>query len=184
MNGYETVTEAAASVRAAFKAHGWTSRQVSVRADSYSMGSAIRITVKDGSIPLHLIKSVAEGKEHIRRDGWGEILSGGNRYVTVSLSREAIELKARRYVEAVEKAIERLKGASFSTLEPIACGYLLGRGEYGDRLALWGDSHIVERSTPEDIAFSLAVQVEEYGWAGHYSDWYRQRAAALAKVKP
>ena len=167
MTGYETVTEAAASVRAAFKARGWTSRQVSVRADSYSMGSAIRITIKAGSIPLLLVKSVAEGKESIRRDGWGEILSGGNRYVTVSLSKEAIELKARRYVEAVEKAVERLKGASLSTLEPIACGYLLGRGEYGDRLTLWGDSHIVERSTPEDIAFSLAVQVEEHGEVKH-----------------
>src|SRR3990172_189848 len=104
-----TTTDAAAEIRAAYKARGWTDRQIGVRANYFSLGSSIDITIKDGQIPVHEAKKIAEGKERISRcEMTGEILGGGNRYVSVSVSQAAQQLKARRYIEAVEAAIDKL----------------------------------------------------------------------------
>jgi hypothetical protein len=158
---YTTCAQSAAKIRAAYKAQGWTPRQISVRADSYSMGSAVRIRVKDGSIPLHLAKSIAEPEEHIRRDGFGEILAGGNRYIDVSLTEEARELKARRYIEAVERAAALLNDPHDGVLQPIIKGYHIGHDLNGF-LALWGEtSHLAACTTAEGIALSLALAIEE-----------------------
>jgi hypothetical protein len=84
-------TEYAAQIRSTLKkAHGWSSRQVSVRSEYFSMGSSIDVIVKDPAIPLPVVKAVAEQAESIRRcEVTGEILSGGNRYVSVRYSHEA-----------------------------------------------------------------------------------------------
>ena len=79
---YETCTEAAASVRAALKAKGWNARAVSVRADPYSMGSSLHVTVKDPAIPLAVVRAIAMSAERVRYcEVTHEILSGGNRFV-------------------------------------------------------------------------------------------------------
>lgn len=160
---YESATEAAASVRAAFKARGWTSRQVSVRSEYFSMGSAINVTLKDGSIPFHVVKAVAEGKEKIDRDGFGEILSGCNRYVSVTVTPVAAQVKSRRYVQAVERAVALLNDPPDGILQPIIKGYYVGRDAHGMNLTLWGDSFIIQRQTAEEIAYHLAVYLEQYG---------------------
>lgn len=157
-----TTTEAAAEVRAAFKAQGWTARQIGVRADYFSLGSALRVTLKDGAIPLHKVKAIAEGKERIRRDGYGEILGGGNRYVTIDVAEEARAIKVRRNIEAVERAIELLPPAPTNTLQEIVPGYCVGRGINGYGLALWGEtSHIAQCETADGIAFRLATEEEK-----------------------
>lgn len=84
---YVSCTEAAALIRAALKARGWSSRKVSVRAESYSMGSSLHVVIKDASVPLLEVKAIAEEHERISYDSCsGEILSGGNRFVNVSYS--------------------------------------------------------------------------------------------------
>ena len=86
-------TEYAAKIRKELKEkHGWNSRQVSVRADYYSMGSSIHVEIKDASIPLGVVKEIAEQAERISRcEVTGEILGGGHRFVEVRYSREAEE---------------------------------------------------------------------------------------------
>jgi hypothetical protein len=134
-----TTTEHAALIRATLKrAHGWSSRQVSVRAEYFSMGSSIDVIVKDPAIPLPAVKAVAEGSESIRRCEFsGEILSGGNRYVSVRYSHEAQATIGACYVEAVQRAIDAVRPGS-SGLEPIGdTGFLVGRPNAW-LLTLWG----------------------------------------------
>ena len=106
---YTKVTEDSKRIRAELKARGITSRQVSVRAESYSMGSSINVTVKDPDVNLNLVKEIAETAERIQRCEYsGEILSGGNRFVHASYSSEALEVLAGRVRPAVEAAIAKL----------------------------------------------------------------------------
>ncbi len=77
-------------IRANLKASGITSRQVSVKSENYSMGSSIRVVIRDLSIAYGFVESIAKGSEKIDRDDSGEILSGGNRYVSVDIDRDAV----------------------------------------------------------------------------------------------
>jgi len=135
---YITAAEAAARIRTELKrAHGWTSRQVSVRAENFSLGSAVNVVIKDAAIPLPIVKRIAERAEDIRRDHTGEILSGGNRYVSVHYSDEAMRIFARRYVDAVQRAVTDLGEGDTSRLVPVAgTDFLVGRSD-GWRLTLW-----------------------------------------------
>lgn len=76
-------TERAAEIRKELKAKGWNTRQVSVRTHLYSMGSSIYVTIKNPAIPLNEVKAIANAHERIDRDQFGDILSGGNRFVFV-----------------------------------------------------------------------------------------------------
>lgn len=96
---YTTTTEAAATIRAALKARGWNARKVSVRASSYSTGSSIRVEIKSADVPLSIVEAIANGEEQIDRCGiTGEILSGGNRFVTVQYDPAAL----RELVEPID----------------------------------------------------------------------------------
>lgn len=69
--------------------HGWTSRQVSVRNDRGS----IRCTIKAPGVQLAAVKEIASQHEVIHRcERTGEILSGGNTYVSVSFDWELTHL--------------------------------------------------------------------------------------------
>jgi len=85
--------QAAAEIRATLKReHGWSRRQVSVRADLYSMGSTIHVTIMDVSVPIAVVRSVVEPFEHVRHcEVTGEILCGGNTHVSLDYSPSAIE---------------------------------------------------------------------------------------------
>lgn len=135
---YRAATEHAAEIRQTLKSrHGWSSRQVSVRAEYFSMGSAIRVEIRDAAIPLPTVKAIAECAESIRRDGLGEILSGGNRYVTVRYSDPVMKILGRRYADAVERAVAALPAGDDRRLEPIeGTPFLVGRPQPG-RLTLW-----------------------------------------------
>jgi hypothetical protein len=89
--GSVSAVEAAASIRQALKAKRITSRQVSVRADQYSMGSTIRVDIKDARIQKAMVEEIAKAHERVDRDSSsGEILCGGNRFVDVHYTSEAI----------------------------------------------------------------------------------------------
>lgn len=91
---YTTPAEAAALIRARLKAAGMNSRAVSVRSESFSMGSAIRITIRDLSVSFAAVKLAAEGEEKISRDDNGEILSGSNRYLSIDCDYDAVNAEA------------------------------------------------------------------------------------------
>lgn len=164
---YETTTDAAAVIRAAFKAKGWNSRQISVRTDYYSMGSSINVEIKDAAIPYYEAEAIAEGKERIDRcELTGEILSGGNRFVHVTMSNTARLAKGARFMPAVEQAWARFQPeTSDRTLHEIVPGFLLGRGMHGDRFALWSSKrgHIQECWDLINVAVLLALEMEREG---------------------
>ena len=124
-------TEHAAEIRKALKSrYGWTSRDVSVRSEYFSMGSAIRVTIKNAAVNPHIVRSLASGAERISRCAYsGEILSGANRYVSVSYAHEVSDEIAAKHIEAVEATEAALDAhESDSVLLPIGdTGFLLGK---------------------------------------------------------
>ena len=85
------------------KEHGWTSKHVSVRISRYSMGSSIRIRIKDWRVPLFLVQRVASGMQRVRYcEATGEILSGGNSFVFVDYEHGALDEFAAQFAGQVE----------------------------------------------------------------------------------
>lgn len=106
-----STVDAAQQIRDALKARGWSSRQVSVRADSFSMGSAIRVLVRDVRVSLAVVKEIAQAHERVRRcEETGEILGGGNRYIDVDYSTEALA-SLRASIESVLSTVAHAPGA-------------------------------------------------------------------------
>lgn len=154
-----TTTERAAAIRAAYRAKGWTGRDISVRSESFSMGSAIRVSIKNPKVPFAWAKEIAEGHERIDRCSVsGEILSGCNRYVTVNYAHEAETAIKALYAAAMAEAEIALSKADTNSLVPIGeTGFLLGNGRHGagHGFSLWGDSHIVEAYNASGLATAL-----------------------------
>ena len=148
-----TTTEHAAAIRNTLKReHGWTGRQVSIRAEHFSMGSAIDIVVKDPVIPLPVVNAVAEHAECISRDErTGEILGGGNRYVSVKYSHEALVVIGRRYADAIQRAANMVEIGSTSLQRIDGPPFFLGR-PHAFRLTLWEDTYISEAGDVDRLA--------------------------------
>jgi len=100
-------TQAAAKIRANLKAAGYNRTRVGVRADNYSMGSSVYVTVKDPTADFAAIEEIANQERSISRCEFsGEILSGGNTYIHVDYSREAEDAMGAPFVEPCRKAFE------------------------------------------------------------------------------
>lgn len=104
MSNYTTVAEAAKIIRKRIKDElGANSKQVSVRSSSYSMGSSISVRIKDPSVNYAAVEAIANRQESISRCEYsGEILSGGNRYVSVEYDSGACD----EYAAVLEAAFE------------------------------------------------------------------------------
>lgn len=82
----------AAAIRSELKARGWNARAVSVRADRYSMGATIYVTVKRSDVPISTVRTIAQAQERVDRcERTGEILSGGNIFVRVEYARDVLD---------------------------------------------------------------------------------------------
>jgi hypothetical protein len=117
--------------------HGWGSKQVSVRIHNYSMGSSIYVRINDPSVPFSVVEEIARREESVSRcEITGDILSGGNRYVSIDHSSECLDAKAAPVLPALERAMkaasELEKGSS--RLIPVE-GY---PGAYVSRETAWG----------------------------------------------
>lgn len=109
MRTYTTPAEASAQVRALCKAEGWTTKDISIRCESYSMGSSINAEIKSARVYVPRLREILATVEHIDRCSvTGEILSGGNRYVHVRYSRAAEREIAAPYLAAFNAALARL----------------------------------------------------------------------------
>lgn len=84
--------ESAAAIRRELKTrYGWTSRDVSVKSDVYSMGSSLRVLIKNPAVSVSKVREVANEYERVRYDeASGEILSGGNRFLDVDYARDVV----------------------------------------------------------------------------------------------
>ena len=160
-----STTDRAAQIRAAFKAKGWTSRDISVRAEYYSMGSSIHVVIKNPDVPFEPVERAANEHERIDRCEYsGEILSGGNRFVHVSYSTEARAILTARYADVVNLAKAELDARPDSNcLIPIgSTTYMLGRGNNGWGYSLWGDGgHIQTANEAECLASLVAIKEQD-----------------------
>lgn len=158
-----TTTDRAAAIRAALKAKHITSRQVSVRADYYSMGSSIRITIKDPNVRASVVRSIAEPHESIDRDQFGEILGGGNRFVSVHYDHATLETMGARYLPQVQAAAAQLSGADDRSLVDVdGTPFRVGRDCYSG-LSVWGNGgHIQSCCNAEGAAQTIAVQMLDW----------------------
>jgi len=158
----DSTTGRAAQIRAALKAKGWTSRDVSVRAHLYSMGSSIYVEIKNPTVPLSPVERIANAHESIDRDQFGDILSGGNRFVSVRYSHEAHEALSKRTIAELVAASMDLAAASENSLIPIgATGYLLGRDHNGHGFSLWRDGHLQSAYELDTLAAHLAMRMQD-----------------------
>lgn len=89
---YVSAAEAAKLIRSSLKAKGVPARAVSVRSDHGS----INVSVKDENVSLSMVKAIAYEHESISRDSFGDILSGGNRYVFVRLDDDMVKAVEKR----------------------------------------------------------------------------------------
>ncbi len=163
----ESTTERAAIIRAALKAKGWTGRDVSVRADYYSMGSSIDIRIKNPAVPSAIVKKIAEEHERIHRcEITGEILGGGNRYVSVTYTSEALAALAKPYAERVRQILTERPISDTSLYAIEGTPFLLGHSDE-HRATLWHkDSGHLGQYWPgavEEIAASIAVRMHNAG---------------------
>ncbi len=84
--------ETSKQIRANLKAAGYGARDVSVRNDSYSMGSTVRVRIKRAEVSLNDVHRIAIQNERVSRDeATGEILSGGNTFVDVAYEHGALD---------------------------------------------------------------------------------------------
>ena len=140
-----TTTEHAKAIRTALKSQGITSRQVSVRSSLYSMGSSIDITIKDASISLTRIEDIASGHEHVRRcELSGEILNGGNRFVSVDYGHGALDQLRAALGNAVDTACTAASASPGGAITTIT--EHLGVSYSTSEFQLWADGHCVGSS--------------------------------------
>ena len=138
----QTTTDRAAELRAEYKQLGWNSRMISVRSDHFSMGSAIRVELKDARVNAAKAEALANGAEEIRRDGYGEILSGGNLYVSIHYASSYKEVLSRRHFDALLDAVSRLDPNDRSRLEEVMPDVLVGfDGASTNWIRFWIDGH-------------------------------------------
>lgn len=129
-------TERAKEIRKALKEHGWNARKVSVRSDYFSMGSEIRVVIKDPAVDLETVEKIANEHESISRcEITGEILSGGNRYVSVRYSEEALESRKAPHRDAVQAAADKTDPSSNELHKVEGTDFLVGRDNH--LLTLW-----------------------------------------------
>jgi hypothetical protein len=152
----ETTADRSAAIRHALKLRGWSGRDVSVKTHNYSMGSSIRVSIINPAVSFDVVEDIANAHESIDRDQFGDILSGGNRYVFVSYNSIAEDAIRTRYADVFASAAADLAAGSANTLHPIGdTGFLLGRGSNGWGFSLWKDGHISEANEAIHLAPSL-----------------------------
>lgn len=79
-------------LRAVLKTAGYKSTQVSVKQSPCTYSTSLRVTIRTAAIKHSEIKALAERFESVRRDEYsGEILLGGNTYLEVAYSEEALD---------------------------------------------------------------------------------------------
>jgi hypothetical protein len=172
--GYTTPAEDAAQIRAAYKRHGWSSKDISVRARSYSMGSSIDVVVKRPGIPLAVVKGIAETCEKIDRcEITGEILSGGNRFVSVTVDWQALKPIRETLLPRLEAWPVDEDGHDYSRrFLPFVAGVTVSRipGSGADRLAVMlpgGDRWLTAydaRGAADMVAHHLFERFAEAVW--------------------
>ena len=104
-----TNKERSAAIRAEIKKLGYNSRQVSVRSRKCGYSDETTIEVKDLSCDIKAIEKACMKFKSIDYDYYsGEILSGGNTYISVSYDYDTISKATSDNLEKAEKTIKEI----------------------------------------------------------------------------
>lgn len=79
------------TLRSALKSAGYSSRKVTVRDRPCSIETSLLVTIRSADVSLSAVTEIAAPFENIHRDGYGEILGGGNTFVTVEYADALVE---------------------------------------------------------------------------------------------
>lgn len=160
---------AAADIRAALKAKGWGPKQVSVTHQTYAGGSSVSVRVRGAEPVMHEVKAIAERFARVRYDEYsGEILSGGNMFVHVSVSDEGMAAKAAPFLEAVTVALGAMpaRDGDDQNMHRIigtfdGQTYTVSNASRGWGFQLWSDHAMeMECDGARNLAYYLALAIE------------------------
>lgn len=155
----DSITTQAVALRQTLKRTlGYTSRDVSVRAD----GSALRVVIKRVTIAREKVEALARPYEAIHRcDITGEILSGGNRYVTVDYSQAAQDVLTATWRDAVDQAVRALdREDALGNLMPVAgTPFMVGYGWNSRLLQVWRDRMEAQPGSIDGAALYIGEQM-------------------------
>lgn len=162
---YISPAESARLIRSELKTrYGWTSRQVSVKSESYSMGSSIDIKIKVPGISIAAVEEIASQQENIHRcEMTGEILGGGNRFVSVSLDWELVKREGAKLVGWVEET--PIHPSQLRVVEVCGETYYIGRThqEHGYSVRSVSSGFIPTSQTARGVAEFFARQMIQAG---------------------
>jgi len=106
------MSNAAQQIRNDIKAAGYSLKAFSIR--TRSTGS-VTIAIKDAAIPADKIKGIARKHEVVRRcDGSGEILSGGNTFISIGYEAGVLSAAGNKLAQAIEQGERTFAGLHIS----------------------------------------------------------------------
>lgn len=152
----------AAAIRAELKARGWNARAVSVRADRYSMGATVYVTIRRADVPISTVRSIAEAREEVRRDEYGEILGGGNIFVRVEYARDVLDAATAPIATRIaaitepEVALELEHGWRVWKQDAVSEYYVAQRGDEREQRCwgVWGTARHIALETLDSTALA------------------------------
>lgn len=105
-----TIAEKAKAIRTELKKkYGWTSKQVSVRSKSYSLGASIRVTIKDLKVSKKKVSEIAlQHRDFYYCQYSQEILSVGNHFVFVEIDDYEVKKAGKEFSERCPQITKRL----------------------------------------------------------------------------
>jgi hypothetical protein len=143
----------AKAVRESLQAAGFGRKDISVRNDSYSMGSTVYVRIRRADIALDAVEAIASAHERVSRDeGTGEILSGGNTFVTVEYGHGALDAATVTIREMLDAGVYEF-GALSLTIDH----------DDPDRLDVWAERIHVCRISREYGAEQLTRKLASRG---------------------
>ncbi len=89
---------------------GYTRRQVSIRRRRCGYSRCIDVMIRDTAVNVNKVQQVARQHEQISRDGWGELLEGGNTYITIFTLAAVEAAWAETYLPELPALINGLVG--------------------------------------------------------------------------
>lgn len=161
---YMTNKELGAAIRANIKkATSVNARQVSVKVSDSGYSTVVHVTVKDAAVNLAAVKTAASAFEEIDRDEvTGEILQGGNTYISAHYEHGVIETASTPYMDEAKEICNNGRG----------CVVVRGGLTVAVELDAWGNKYFLtfvnsrrsgrDRYTAEDIAAAL-YQYDKFG---------------------
>ncbi len=163
-------TDTVKNVRAAVKALGYNSRQVSVRK---STTGSVRVGIKSCGINRHRVEAAVNGFERVSYcERSGEILSGGNVFVTVSYACNGELNKTQTAVfRFIDSALRTVPNGGKITFHAI------GRTITRDRFGVF---HLV--TNDDDAAYEFGAG-KEYQHRGLHTSGSAYEAAYAASVR-